>query len=674
MAKYSKKTIFVKAKHCLELKRGIIFLVFILLGWGSLAQEITFNQKANSFIQPGVTDYKAIKAFFLPFRKDTAKLSFALNMAIAKKAVVIQSFLYNELGTFYRDISNYNKSKEYHTKALILSKQANNIYLEIAAYNMLGVVYRRIDSIKPAIDNHQNALILVNSIKDKDDEILRSQAISLNSMGNIFLTLNQFEMAKDNFVTSLGIEKKLKNNLGLAINYQNIGGVYESQNQLDSALVNYKKSLSFNELINSDLGRMICNNSIGQVFLKQNKPKEAFDYIKPTIEIAERLGDDFYTASSYINLGWAYFELNDNEKGKMYLNKGLELSKNKNYISYISSAYLLLSQLAKSEKDFATALKYKDLHVEYKEKLGSEKNLKYLFDLISKYENEKKENDLKIKNKELEISRLTIYKTNTQKKYLFIGLLLLAILGVVLFYQNRLKKKTNLKLAALNSNLIEANKVRTKFFSILNHDLRAPVASIIQFFQFQKDCPGELDDESRESLEAKTLVVAENLLYNMEDLLLWSKGQMEGFKPQMQYIEVDKLFADIQSMYDYSMQYRFVFINTNKISVFTDKNFLKTIMRNLTSNAIKALNNKSEGIITWKATLVDNLTVISITDNGVGAKPEQFRALYDDKAEVGSKSGLGLHLIRDLAKLIKCSIRVNSKPAEGTEILLIFNE
>jgi signal transduction histidine kinase len=229
-------------------------------------------------------------------------------------------------------------------------------------------------------------------------------------------------------------------------------------------------------------------------------------------------------------------------------------------------------------------------------------------------------------------------------------------------------------LAALNNDLIEANKVRTKFFSILNHDLRAPVASIIQFFQFQKECPGELDDESRESLETKTLVVAENLLNNMDDLLLWSKGQMEGFKPQMQNIEVDILFDDIQSMYGYSMQYRFVFINTSKISVFTDKNFLKTIMRNLTSNAIKALNNKSEGIITWKATLVDNLTVLSITDNGVGAKPEQFRALYDDKAEVGSKSGLGLHLIRDLAKLIKCSIKVNSKPDEGTEILLIFNE
>jgi signal transduction histidine kinase len=159
----------------------------------------------------------------------------------------------------------------------------------------------------------------------------------------------------------------------------------------------------------------------------------------------------------------------------------------------------------------------------------------------------------------------------------------------------------------------------------------------------------------------------------MEDLLLWSKGQMEGFKPQLQNIAVETLFADIQSMYDLSTQYKFVFTSKGMISVFSDENFLKTIMRNLTSNAIKALNNRSEGVITWKAELVDNHTVLSITDNGVGAKPEQFRALYDDKAEVGSKSGLGLHLIRDLAKLIKCTIQVNSKPDEGTEILLIFN-
>jgi signal transduction histidine kinase len=63
---------------------------------------------------------------------------------------------------------------------------------------------------------------------------------------------------------------------------------------------------------------------------------------------------------------------------------------------------------------------------------------------------------------------------------------------------------------------------------------------------------------------------------------------------------------------------------------------------------------------------------LSITDNGKGASDEQFKALYDDKEVVGIKTGLGLHLIRDLAKAIDCEITVDSKINEGTTFTLRF--
>ena len=50
---------------------------------------------------------------------------------------------------------------------------------------------------------------------------------------------------------------------------------------------------------------------------------------------------------------------------------------------------------------------------------------------------------------------------------------------------------------------------------------------------------------------------------------------------------------------------------------------------------------------------------LSITDNGPGASSEQFKALYDEKEVIGIKTGLGLHLIRDLAKAINCKILVD---------------
>lgn len=67
------------------------------------------------------------------------------------------------------------------------------------------------------------------------------------------------------------------------------------------------------------------------------------------------------------------------------------------------------------------------------------------------------------------------------------GLGLLFIIGCLLFYQSRNRRKINEKLQLLNTELDEANKAKTRFFSILNHDLRGPVANLVFFLQLQKE-------------------------------------------------------------------------------------------------------------------------------------------------------------------------------------------
>ena len=47
---------------------------------------------------------------------------------------------------------------------------------------------------------------------------------------------------------------------------------------------------------------------------------------------------------------------------------------------------------------------------------------------------------------------------------------------------------------------------------------------------------------------------------------------------------------------------------------------------------------------------------------------EKFRALFDEKVSIGIKSGLGMHLIRDLSKAIEAKISVDSKENVGTKI------
>ena len=117
---------------------------------------------------------------------------------------------------------------------------------------------------------------------------------------------------------------------------------------------------------------------------------------------------------------------------------------------------------------------------------------------------------------------------------------------------------------------------------------------------------------------------------------------------------------------------KFEYHNSDAISIFTDENYLKTIVRNLTSNAINVFTTTPNPTIIWKAWQENGVYYLSITDNGPGASKEQFKALYDDKEVVGIKTGLGLHLIRDLAKAIDCEISVDSRIGQGTTFVLKF--
>ena len=196
--------------------------------------------------------------------------------------------------------------------------------------------------------------------------------------------------------------------------------------------------------------------------------------------------------------------------------------------------------------------------------------------------------------------------------------------------------------------------------------MRSPVANLIHFLHLQKDSPELLDEETKKRMQNKTISGAENLLCSMEDILLWSKGQMENFKPHPQKIAIEVLFEETQKHFSSNENIQLSFENPENIILNTDENYLKTIIRNLTGNAIKALDKTSNGKIIWKAWQENEAQYLSISDNGPGGTQEQFKALYDDSEVIGIKSGLGLHLIRDLATAINCKIEVSSKPDSGT--------
>jgi signal transduction histidine kinase len=175
--------------------------------------------------------------------------------------------------------------------------------------------------------------------------------------------------------------------------------------------------------------------------------------------------------------------------------------------------------------------------------------------------------------------------------------------------------------------------------------------------------------------QKKVATSAENLLHNMEEVLLWSKGQMENFKPVKKGILIGNLFKQIEAAFKDYDNVQLSFSDSENIAIVTDENYLFTIMKNLTANAVKALEGKANGLIQWKAAKQkDGKVTLSITDNGSGLTEAQRDGLLTGQEITGNKNGFGFHIVRDLAVAIQLLILAKSQPGIGTEFSLVFND
>lgn len=425
-----------------------------------------FNARVESILVKRVKDYSKLEKALSNDKNDTLKMHFLARKCKEENYLEGESYALTMLGIYYRNKSRFELAAVTHNKALIKAITAENRDLQVVNLNMLGVINRRIDNIRKALDYHQQALSIAESETIMTSSLQQSIAVSLNSMGNIYLTLNQSEKALEKFYKSIAIERENKNKLGLAINYQNIGYALEQQGKLEMALSNYKTSLRYNEEIDSDVGRVICKNSIAQIYLKQNDPKRALEIIEPILDLALAIDDQFYIASTYISLGWAQLELEDYEIAEKNLLNGLNVAKDYNLKSSVADAYQQLSKLNKKNGNYEMALEQYYIADTIYHNLRNERNTKYVNALTFEYETESKNNQIKALASENELNKLKLKESNRNWLVALFSILLLACIPLIVNRQLRLKNEK--KILTLEQDMLR-NQMNPHFiFNSLN--------------------------------------------------------------------------------------------------------------------------------------------------------------------------------------------------------------
>ena len=398
-------------------------------------------------------------------RKDTVLLKNLLTRSEKEENYSLQCYLLNALGVYFRNSANYNTAIGYHTRALnlaIIHRLTEHI---IISKNNLGVVYRRTDQIIPALRYHQEALTEAEALQERNLTNTRSLAVAYNSMGNVYLTMDQYDDALVMFNNALKIEDSLNNKLGMAINNNNIGGIFEERKDYQKALEYYKTSLTYNEEINSATGKLICHNSIGGIYNKMNDIENAEIYLSNVIEESESLNDDYYKSLSYMNVGWLHI-LQGKEDGISLVEQSLKLATNKHYLGILIDGHHILYEAYQKRNEANIALYHYQKYSESKEELLNETNLNFANSIQSKYDLEKKKNEY---NELMNEYELTKSKMNNNIILLIVLLLIFIFLLTITSLLNRQKDlKQEKQLLTLQQDVLNLQMNPHFLFNALN--------------------------------------------------------------------------------------------------------------------------------------------------------------------------------------------------------------
>ncbi|MEZ4876326.1 MAG: tetratricopeptide repeat-containing sensor histidine kinase [Flavobacterium sp.] len=639
--------------------RLIILILFLNFSFAqSNEYEVVLNKIENQFIA---------KKDSLPSYISKLKILNSYSSPEEKKTVILYAECFNSLAN-----TNYPEALSQVNELEKLISNTKHKRLEGKIYYLHYLILERVTNYVEAIKYLKKTE--KTSLEINDIALLQN---CYRSHTMIYLDQKNFDLALKYALKSNEFSKKMNDENLYSSSLSLLGEVYRERGEYKKSEDYFAEAYKLQKRINSKINLAWTLTNWSLLY-----DDDLIKSLKMELE-AQAIWDEYDAENtmSIVNLGniaWCYKTIAENDSllhilkpkknksetfkiAKSYYNKAITLARQKKNFNSYSFNLIERSYLQYQSGNYKNAFDDLELGYNLKDSIFSQKQK----NKIAKLESQK---IIDLKNKELEIKNINIENQKKQKWYL-ISIVSLSVLILIILYFN------NKKLKSLNQQLEISNQIKLRFFSILNHDLRSPIANLIHFLTIQKNTPELFDEASKKRLEAKSIKSAENLLNSMEDILLWSKSQMEHFAPRYKKISVNSIFNDTKEHFssEDKIKIEFEFENSKGIELFTDENYLKTIIRNLTGNAIKALNKIERPSIVWKVWQDENKIFLSITDNGNGADSKQLKGLYDDKEVIGIKSGLGLHLIRDLAKAINCEISVDSKKDIGTTFTLTFN-
>lgn len=243
---------------------------------------------------------------------------------------------------------------------------------------------------------------------------------------------------------------------------------------------------------------------------------------------------------------------------------------------------------------------------------------------------------------------------------------------------NKLLKERERSLELYSKELEALNSTKNKFFSIIAHDLKSPLHLLMGLSEVMMENIQNFDVETIKDV-AKGINDTSKSTYNLlENLLEWSSIQTGRLQAKLESVYLKKIIEDIEPLFFDAVKkknIKLIFDKTIDVAIFVDLDMIRTVLRNLISNAIKFTNLGGE-ITVYIKKYSDSCEVV-VADNGIGIDPVDIDKIFRIDSiisklgtanEIGT--GLGLSLCKEFIEKNNGKIRVESQLGKGSRFIV----
>jgi signal transduction histidine kinase len=559
-------------------------------------------------------------------------------------------------------------------------------------------------------------------------------ASALHNMGTAKAVLGWFDKGLIDLIEASRIRVEIDDRGGLVSTYNNIGFIYSELKNDQKAMEFYEKAFSYIDYSEANRIISIVINNIGNVSFRSENYDKALEFYYQALRMNEENGDDRGISNTLSNIGQVYNATGDYKKGLEYLLRAYEIGKNLNdkfgmvnTLRNISELYLnqnqdieatnyalrsmilvkeleslgeerttvgLLAKIYERRGIYKEAAKYYKDESRLKDSLFNIQRAEAIGRIQTAYEieNQIKENEFLKKEQAINAQKIRIQRYSLFISIFFL-LVVLSLLFLIIRANSRIKsvveqlkirnaeitlqKETiQQKANALDEKNIELqsiNAIKNKLISVIAHDLKNPFNSISGYSELLLNEVSSYSE--KEILTFLGIIHDSSVRGNMllDNLLQWSRLQTRTIQFLPVIHNLDKLVKDELFFLQHKAKEKSIKIKNiiaSNIEVYADSNMLKTVVRNLLSNALKFTPNKGE--VTINAIEEDSSVLISVNDSGKGIEPQIKEKLFTGEAgvttlgESGEKgTGLGLMICKDFIEKHDGEIWVESAPEKG---------